>query len=204
DETAARYLRAIFSEGVAAELSDRELLERFACRSGEASELAFAALVARHGLMVLNACRSALRDEHDAQDAFQAAFLVLVHKARSLWLEASIGPWLHAVARRVAAGGRASATIRRTHERRRAELEPRSAGDPGGANDELRAALHEEIGRLPEGYRKAIVLCDLEGLTHEEAARRLGLPVGTVKSRQGRGGERLPGRLIRRGPARAS
>ena len=116
----------------------------------------------------------------------------------------SIGPWLHAVALRVAAGARASAAMRRTHERRRAEMEPRSVGDPGGADDELKAALHEEVGRLPEGYRTAIVLCDLEGLTHEEAARRLGWPIGTVKSRQGRGRERLRGRLIRRGLAPVS
>ena len=118
DKTALRYLRTIFGEGVAAELTDRQLLERFASRAGEASELAFAALVARHGPMVLQACRAALRDEHDAQDAFQATFLVLVHKAGSLWVQDSLGPWLHAVALRVAAGARASWGLRRAHERK--------------------------------------------------------------------------------------
>src|SRR5262249_11923617 len=135
---------------------------------------------------------------------FQAVFPVLVRKAGSLWVQDSLGPWLHAVALRVAAGARASAALRRSHERRRAEMEPRSDGGPGGADDELSAALHEGVGRLPEGYRKAIALCDLEGLTHEEAARRLGWPIGTVKSRQVRGRERLRGRLIRRGLAPVS
>ena len=91
-------VRAIFRDGVAAELSDRQLLERFTARSsGDGSaERAFAALVARHGPMVLRVCRAGFRDEHDAQDAFQAVFLVLVHKARTLWARDSLGPWLHA------------------------------------------------------------------------------------------------------------
>jgi RNA polymerase sigma factor (sigma-70 family) len=201
NHTAARHLRTIFAEGVAAGLTDRELLERFASRAGEASELAFAALVARHGPMVLHACKAALRDEHDAQDAFQATFLVLVHKARSVWVRDSLGPWLHAVALRVATGARASSALRRSHERRRAKVASPSSDTRDGFDEELRTALHEEVGRLPEGYRKAIVLCDLEGLTHEEAARRLGWPVGTVKSRQARGRDRLRGKLVRRGLA---
>ncbi len=153
--------------------------------------------------MVLRVCRAALRDEHDAQDAFQAVFLVLVHKARTLWTRDSLGPWLHAVALRVSAHARASEMQRRMHERRYAVLGSRSAGDQDLVADDLVATIHEELGRLPEGCRKALVLCDLEGLTHEEAAGRLGWPVGTVKSRQARGRNRLRERLIRRGFAPA-
>ena len=201
---AGRHLRALFESGVVAGLSDRELIERFAEQSGEVSELAFAALVERHGPMVLQVCRATIGDEHEAHDAFQATFLLLVHKARSLWVHDSIGPWLHAVAVRIAAGARASSASRRSRERRRAAMAPPSIDPASPEVDECRAALHEEIDRLPEGYRKAVVLCDLEGLTHAEAARRLGWPIGTVKSRQARGRDRLRSRLIRRGLAPAS
>ncbi len=201
NHSAVRYLRTIFDEGIAPDLTDRELLERYTSRVGESSEMAFAALVARHGPMVLQTCLATLRDEHDAQDAFQAVFLVLVLKARSIWVRDSLGPWLHAAALRVAAGARASSALRRTHERKLAETVLQSRDERGGAvpDLELGTALHEEVARLPEGYRMAVVLCDLEGLTHEEAARRLGWPLGTVKSRQARGRERLRSRLERRG-----
>jgi RNA polymerase sigma factor (sigma-70 family) len=204
NQAVARYLRAVFGEGTAAELSDRDLLQRFTSRSGEGSELAFSSLVARHGPMVLQVCRAALRDEHDAQDAFQAVFLVLVHKAGALWVRDSLGPWLHAVALRVAAGARAAAAARRAHESKHAEMAAHASRMEHGTAEELSAALHQEVSRLPEGYRKAVVLCDLEGLTHEEAARRLGWPIGTVKSRQARGRERLRRRLIRLGVAPVS
>ncbi len=199
-------VRVIFRDGVAAELSDRQLLDRFTSLSGGdvLAESAFAALVARHGPMVLRVCRAALRDEHDAQDAFQAVFLVLVHKARTLWARDSLGPWLHAVALRVSAHARAAEMQRRIHERRYAALGSRSAGDHECLSDDSIATIHEELGRLPDGWRKALVLCDLEGLTHEEAAGRLGWPVGTVKSRQARGRNRLRERLIRRGFAPVS
>ncbi len=197
------HVRTIFRDGVAAELSDRDLLERFARHAdGQISaEQAFAALVARHGPMVLRVCQAGLRDEHDAHDAFQAVFLVLAHKARSLWVRDSLGPWLHAVALRVSAHARAQAKERRIHERRYAEIAPCILADHETIDDESIAAIHEELGRLPHGWRKALVLCDLEGLTHQEAAGRLGWPVGTVKSRQARGRNRLRARLIRRGLA---
>ena len=99
---AARQLNALFHLGAAGPLTDGQLLERFATRSGEGAELAFAALVERHGPLVLRVCRSVLRDEHAAHDAFQATFLVLVDKGRSLWVRDSLAPWLHAVAYRVA------------------------------------------------------------------------------------------------------
>ena len=195
-------IRAIFADGVAAELSDRELLERSTSGAGEdgPADGAFATLVVRHGPMVLRVCCATCGNEHDAQDAFQAVFLVLVHKARSLWVRDSLGPWLHAVALRVSAHSRAAELRRRIHERRYAGGIPVAADHELGGDDSI-ATLHEELGRLPEGCRKALVMCDLEGLTHEEAASRLGWPVGTVKSRQSRGRNRLRERLKRRGLA---
>ncbi len=102
-----RQLQTLFDLGSIGDLTDGQLLERFTTSGGESAELAFAALVERHGPMVLRVCRSSLQDPNDAQDAFQATFLVLVRKARSLWVQDSLGPWLHRVARRVAARARA-------------------------------------------------------------------------------------------------
>jgi RNA polymerase sigma factor (sigma-70 family) len=201
-----RHLRTLFNVGTFGTLTDGQLLDRFAAGRDEAAEMAFAALVERHGPMVLRVCRSVLRDEHDAQDAFQATFLVLVRRSGSLWVGDSLGPWLHGVARRVASVARSAASRRRRHERKAAErvVPGGFAPEPGPerAGDlELEQALHEEIGRLPERYRAAVVHCLLEGLTHEQAARSLGWPVGTVKSRLAQGRERLRLRLIRRGLA---
>ncbi len=182
-------------------MTDGQLLERFAL-GGEAAELAFAALVERHGPVVLNTCRSILRDEHEAEDAFQATFLVLVRKASSLWIRDSLGPWLHQVAYRAARCSRSAAVRRTAHERRAAETAS-ARRDHRGAEDgeEIGAAIHEEIERLPERYRSLLVLCDLDCRTHEQAARHLGCPVGTVKSRLARGRRMLGDRLKRRGLA---
>jgi RNA polymerase sigma factor (sigma-70 family) len=178
------------------ELTDGQLLERFATARGETAELAFAALVERHGPMVLRVCRSVLLDSHDAQDAFQATFLVLVEKARALWVRDSLGPWLHQVSYRTATCARAAAARRRRHERWAASAKQESHVESGS---ELEQVLHEEIDRLPERYRAPIVLCDLGGRSQDQAARHLGWPVGTVKSRLSRGRERLRDRLRRRG-----
>lgn len=199
DGTVLRHLRALYNGGAVAGLTDPQLLERFASRQDGTGELAFAALVQRHGPMVLRVCRAALRDDHDAQDAFQAVFLVLVEKAGSLWVRDSLGPWLFGVALRITARARASDSRRRAHELKWAEGGASSV--PNQGSDDLGSILHEEVGRLPERYRKAVLLCDLEGLTHEAAASYLGWPVGTVKSRQARGRERLRQRLARRGLA---
>jgi RNA polymerase sigma factor (sigma-70 family) len=196
-----RQLTTLFNVGVAGGLTDGQLLERFASRSGEAAELAFAALVERHGPLVLRVCRSVLRDEHEALDAFQATFLVLVNKAGSLWVCDSLAPWLHAVAYRVALCARSTAARRHRLDRRHAQEVAITTTEADGGATELGAVLHEEIERLPDRYRVAIVLCDLEGRSHDEAARHLGWPVGTVKSRQARGRDRLRGRLVRRGLA---
>jgi RNA polymerase sigma factor (sigma-70 family) len=198
--TVLRQLQTLFDLGSIGDLTDGQLLERFTTNGDESSELAFAALVERHGPMVLRVCRNALVDPNDAQDAFQVTFLVLVRKARSLWVRDSLGPWLHRVACRVASRARASAARRRAYERRAAESRPALMFPPDDWKD-VCSILHEEIDRLPERCRVPVVLCDLEGLTHEQAARRLSWPIGTVKSRLTLGRDRLRGRLIRRGMA---
>ncbi len=200
-----RHLRTLFNVGAVGDMTDGQLLERFATGSGEAAELAFAALVERHGPIVFDTCLSILRDEHDAQDAFQATFLVLVRKARSLWVRDSLGPWLHQVAFRAARHARTTCARRAAHERKVAEMHSKREVvlGPDHEDEGFRAALHEEVERLPERYRVPIVLCDLEGRTHEQAARHLGCPVGTVKSRLARGRARLKDRLTRRGVAPA-
>ena len=104
DGSALRQVATLFDEGVTGAVTDGQLLERFAARCGEASEHAFAALVERHGPVVMRLCRSVLRDEHEAQDAFQATFLVLAQRGGSLWVRDSLGPWIHSVAFRVASG----------------------------------------------------------------------------------------------------
>jgi RNA polymerase sigma factor (sigma-70 family) len=194
---ALRDVQALFRAGTAGGLTDARLLEDIRDRGGEARERAFAALVERHGPMVLRACRSILRDEHAAEDAFQATFLVLARKAGPLRVRDSLAPWLHAVAVRVARCARGAAARRARHERRAAGRAVGSARDP--IADDVGRILHEEIDRLPERYRAPIVLCLLEGLTREQAADRLGWPTGTLQSRLARGRERLRDRLIRRG-----
>jgi RNA polymerase sigma factor (sigma-70 family) len=197
-----RELRGLFDVGAIGGLSDRELLDRFSARRGESAELAFAALVERHGPMVLRTCRKILRDEQGAEDAFQATFLVLVRKSASVRMRECLQPWLHGVACRVSSCARATADRRRRHEKRAAELACQS--ENGQEWDDLGTALHQEIDRLPERYRLPVLLCCLEGLTREQAAVRLGWPAGTVQSRLARGRGRLRARLIRRGIAPGS
>ena len=171
-----------------------DLLARFVARRDEA---AFAALVARHGPMVLATCRRLLPAGDDADDAFQATFLVLARRAGSVRAE-RLAPWLHGVARRVA--GRARAVAARRRGREGGDL-PDVADPPPGAGPDLRAVIDEELARLPEKYRAPLVLCYLDGLTHLEAADQLGWPVGSVRSRLARGRDRLRGGLSRRGLA---
>jgi len=193
-----RELGTLFSVGVTGGLSDRQLLERFVLRRGEPGELAFAALVERHGPMVLRVCRGMLHDTNDVEDAFQGTFLVLARKSGgSLWVRDSIGPWLHSVACRIAARVRSDTARRRRHEHRAAALATSAVHERGW--DDLGRLLHQEVDRLPERFRSPIVLCYLEGLTHEQAAEQLGWPVGTVRSRLSRGRDKLRDRLERRG-----
>jgi len=174
---------------------DAELLRRFAaCRD----EAAFAALVARHGPMVWGVCRRMLDRPQDAEDAFQAVFLVMLRKSRRLLQPDLLGPWLHAVALKTAARLRAGMARRRQRERPLV-AEPVMESTPEVVWRDLRPVLDEEVGRLPARYRAAFILCCLEGLTNEAAARRLGCPKGTVLSRLSRGRELLRRRLVRRG-----
>jgi RNA polymerase sigma factor (sigma-70 family) len=195
---APRSFDSLFHDGVSTGLSDKELLERFAASRDSASELAFATLVARHGPMVLSVCRRMLRDPHDSEDAFQATFLILVRKRAAIRFETSLGPWLYGVSVRVARRARAISCRRRSIEMSERipglSIAERSATDP-----DLRFAVDDFLAELPASYRAAIVLCYLEGLTHEEAAGRLQCPVGTVRSRLSRGRAILKERLNRAG-----
>ena len=200
-ESLAPQIRSLFILGSPSDLTDGQLLDRFATGDGPASSLAFEALVERHGSMVLRVCRGVLGDAHDAQDAFQATFLVLVRKANSIRDRDSLASWLHGAALRVASHARATEARRRRLEREK--VERASSVSIAEAADDLGPRLHEEIGRLPERYRAAVVLCYLEGHTCEDAARVLRWPVGTVKSRLSRARERLRNRLTRLGLAPA-
>jgi RNA polymerase sigma factor (sigma-70 family) len=195
--------RKLFNVGATAALTDGQLLERFTTLHGERAELAFAAILERHGPMVLRTCLGMLKDDHDAMDALQATFLILARKGGGLWVRDSLGPWIHRVACRVALRAKLAASRRRVAERLAGERQAAVAAQSVGELDRtaLGGVLHEEVDRLPDRYRVPIVLCDFEGRTYEEAARHLGCPVGTVKSRLARGREQLRGRLFRRGVA---
>jgi RNA polymerase sigma factor (sigma-70 family) len=193
-----RQIHALFHAGMGVGLSDGQLLERFTTPLDEDAERAFAVLVQRHGPAVLRVCQGVLRDSNDAEDAFQATFLVLACKARSIRRRNSVGSWLFGVALRVASDMRRVAARRRTHERRVAGMKQEAMG---GEDDDSSQVVLEELGRLPDRLRAAVVLCYMEGRTCEEAAHQLGWPVGTVKTRLAQARERLRGRLIRRGLA---
>jgi RNA polymerase sigma factor (sigma-70 family) len=197
--SAIRNVQMIFAVGTVAGWTDKELLEQSRSPDRPSRELAFTALIERHGPMVLRTCRSILHDQHAAEDAFQATFVVLLRKARSLWARESLGPWLHQVATRVASGMRSGVARQRRLERRTAK--PGEFSESGAGLDDFAPAIHQELDRLPQRYRAPILLCCLEGLTREQAASRLGWPMGTLQSRLARGRERLKGRLTKRGIA---
>jgi RNA polymerase sigma factor (sigma-70 family) len=188
-------IRRLFSEGSVAGLSDFQLLERFVSRGdGEA----FAAIVARHGVMVLAACRTGLGTFDGAEDAFQATFLVLARRAGSFPFQGSLAGWLYRVARRVSRQARIEATRRVARERKSAiRSEAGPTFDP--ASEEIHRLIHEELAHLPERHREVIQLCDLHGLTRDEAAQAIGCPPGTVAGRLARARDQLKGRLTRRG-----
>jgi RNA polymerase sigma-70 factor (ECF subfamily) len=192
-----QLIRRIAAADPCAGLSDGQLLERFLARRDEG---AFAALMDRHGPMVLAVCRGVLRDGHDAEDVFQATFLVLVRRAAAVRKRESVGSWLHGVAYRLSVRARREAARRRARDSRRAALMIAEPVDEALWGD-LRPVIHEEVDRLPEKYRAAFVLCCLEGKTAAEAARLLDRPEGTVLSRLSRARERLRCRLTRRGVA---
>ena len=159
--------------------------------------------------MILGVCRRVLGDAHAAEDAFQATFLILVRRARAVPWRESLGGWLHGTARRVALRARRAAGVSRLvrHQQRRCtpagSRRPLADRDPSeeAAARELRRVLDQELQGLPAKYRAPLVLCDLEGKTHEQAARELGWPKGSLAKRLNGGRERLRARLLRRGVA---
>jgi RNA polymerase sigma factor (sigma-70 family) len=176
------------------EASDRDLLQRFSERR-EAP--AFHALLRRHGPMVFDVCRGVLGNEANAEDAFQATFLILARKAASIRKAASVGSWLHSVAYRTALQARAQEATRKKSE---AHAPARHVAEPDDLTwREVRAVLHEELTRLPERYRVALVMWYLESKTQDQAAAQLGLAKSTLKVRLERGKELLRARLVRRG-----
>ncbi len=190
-----------------AALSDGELLARFTADRDELAEAAFVTLVRRHGPLVLRVCWQMVGDRHSAEDAFQATFLILARKAASIHQPELLGHWLHGVALRTAREARMRDHRRRRRETTRVDgIAEEPIGDDGRPEltlvrrEELEA-LHDEVARLPERYRVPIVLCDLEGLTYQQAAHRLHCPVGTLGVRLKRARERLRLRLIERGVA---
>jgi RNA polymerase sigma factor (sigma-70 family) len=176
-------------------LTDGQLLESFIANRDEA---AFEALVRRHGSMVLGVSRRILGNQHDAEDAFQATFLVLVRKAASVSPREMVGNWLYGVAHTTAL--RAKAAKARRRERQVIDMPEPKAAEPDLWRD-LQPLLDEELARLPDKYRTAIVLCDLEGRTRKDVARQLKIPEGTLSTRLATARRMLAKRLTRHGLA---
>jgi RNA polymerase sigma factor (sigma-70 family) len=192
-----RHLRRTLLRHDQAGMSDGQLLGQFVTNRNEA---AFEALVRRHGPMVLGVCRRVVRHPHDAEDAFQATFLVLARKAASVIPPEMVGNWLYGVAQTTAVRARAINAKRRVRERQVADMpEPRAVQKD--LQDALRQELDEELARLPDKFRMAIVLCDLEGRTRKEVARQLKIPEGTLSSRLTTARRMLAKRLARHGLA---
>jgi RNA polymerase sigma factor (sigma-70 family) len=189
-----QVLQRVVEDQRVAELPDQELLERFTAGRDQA---AFLTLLRRHGPMVLSVCRALLPHEADAEDAFQATFLVLAHKAGSIRLTSALGCWLHGVAYRTARRAQAAFARRQKHERRASQREAYPPED--WTWREVQRVLHEELSGVSERYRAPLTLCYLQGRTLEEAAARLGLARGTLKARLERGRGLLRARLMRRG-----
>jgi RNA polymerase sigma factor (sigma-70 family) len=194
--TVLHHLRRLGGVPDGSGVGDAQLVERFVRSRDEA---AFELLVRRHERLVLNVCRRVLPDSHDAEDAFQATFLVLVRKAASIGKRDSVAGWLYRVAYRVALRARSRSACRAAREKP-ADLAALPAPEvPDAAWRELRPLLDQEVGHLPEKYRVPVVLCYLESRTYDEAARELGCSRGTVSTRLTRARELLRRRLARRG-----
>jgi RNA polymerase sigma factor (sigma-70 family) len=190
-----RHLRALIGRQTAAAHADGVLLDRFLA---DRDEDAFATLLQRHGPLVWSVCRRVLGDGPDAEDAFQAAFLVLVRRARTLDRTQPLGPWLFGVAQKIAVRAKSDAARRHTREQQGFNMALLDHATEQTWND-LRPVLDEELAKLPEKYRAPLVLCDLQGKTHEQAALELGWPVGSMSRRLSRGRELLRKRLVKRG-----
>src|SRR5262245_24594700 len=195
-QSAIRHLRNLTRPHEGGQVTDAELLERFIARRDEG---AFEQLLRRPGPMVLEVCRRVLGNAADAEDAFQATFVVLVRKATSIVPRTRVGNWLHGVAHKTALKAKAMGRTRRAKEREAAAARGRNAADDTAGP--LLQVLDGELNALPEVYRAAVVLCDLEGLSYREAAARLRCPLGTLSGRLTRARALLARRLARRGAA---
>lgn len=193
--TVIQHLRRVVHLQDAAGKTDAQLLESFIDQKDEA---AFAALVHRHGPMVLSVCRRILRNDHDAEDAFQVTFLVLASKAASIRPREMVSNWLHGVAYRTALKARARSAKRQVREKQVMAL-PEPEAPPQDHGHELKPLLDQELSRLPQRYRLPILLCALEGKSIREASQHLGWPQGTVAGRLARGKKMLAQRFARRG-----
>ncbi|HEV3118253.1 MAG TPA: sigma-70 family RNA polymerase sigma factor, partial [Gemmataceae bacterium] len=190
-----QHIHQVVGAPDAEELTDRQLLERFTSKRDES---AFATLVRRHGELVLGVSRRILKHNQDAEDVFQATFLVLARKAASVRWHESVSNWLYAVAQRLALESRTDINRRRVREREaQSTVRPEALSDV--ARRELCLVLDEEMDRLPERYRGALLLCYLEGRTRDQAARQLAWSLRTLDRRLERGRELLRRRLTRRG-----
>ena len=169
-----------FHAGTTSGLTDAQLLERFISGRDDTKEAAFESLVLRHGPMVFDICHKIMGNTHDAQDAFQATFLILATKSRSIMRQGSVGGWLHGVALRVTHRARVDAARRTVQERQIAELKRWEIEPHTMHNGHDFEVLHDEVERLPRKYREAVILCYLEGMSLEAAAGQLGCPIGTL------------------------
>ncbi len=197
-KSALRQIRTLFELGTLGGMTDAQLLELFLTRSGDDAEDAFAALVHRHGPMVLGACRRMLTNSHDAEDAFQATFWILARRAAAIGRRERLANWLYGVAVRTAQEARRRAARRQARERRAMD-NVKVESEPVGDWDDLIPILDEELSRLPDRYRAALVACELEGKSRSEAAQQLGLPEGTLSTHLARGRKLLRDRLVQRG-----
>ena len=198
-DASVRQIHTLFRVGAAGGMTDRELLEQFL--AGDESEATFAVLVDRHGPMVRSLCRSLLGDLHEADDAFQATFLVLARRAGSIRDKEAVASWLYGIAYRVCMRIRTEATRRRSLSQHLAERARHDDTTGTAQPAEHIPELFEEVARLPDRYRAPIVLCYLEGQTHEQAARALRCPLRTLQTRLLRAKAKLRARLERRGLA---
>ncbi len=193
-----RDVRTLYTLGTLGSLTDAELLERFLARGGDGAEDAFAALVHRHGPTVLGVCRRMLPDSNDAEDAFQATFVVLARRAAAIGRREKLANWLYGVAVRASREARRRNARARAAERRMMDVS-RVESEPAEDRDDLLPMLDEELNRLPDRYRAALVACELEGKSRREAAEQLGIPEGTLSTHLARGRKQLRERLLRRG-----